>query len=127
MKELIRDTVLGHVVRVATKGKVLPFQEEHNPSCWKLYVDHEKSGQMAHHGYIGDEQQNEEGGERQARPVQTISQESRDSSGTRLGSQGGRRNEASGVLVDPEKGKDVAIVTWLTDDDPEVCSLPHFE
>jgi DHA1 family multidrug resistance protein-like MFS transporter len=32
-------------------------------------------------------------------------------------------NEASGVKVDPEKGKDLHVVDWYGPDDPQVCSF----
>jgi DHA1 family multidrug resistance protein-like MFS transporter len=46
MKELFRDTVVGHAVRIITKGKVMSYEEERDPSIWKRYVDKKKSGQM---------------------------------------------------------------------------------
>ncbi|KAK2626858.1 hypothetical protein QTJ16_004033 [Diplocarpon rosae] len=46
--------------------------------------------------------------------------DSRRSSGTRVASGENRRTNAfSGVFVDPEKGRDVTIVTWFGDNDPE--------
>lgn len=45
----------------------------------------------------------------------------RNSSDTRVGSaDNGRTNDVSGVSVDPEKGRDVSIVTWYGNNDPEV-------
>lgn len=46
MKELIRDTVLGHFLRLITKGKVLPYAEDRDPSLWERYIDKEKSGRV---------------------------------------------------------------------------------
>lgn len=117
MKELIRDTVFGHLLRILTKGKVLPYAEDRDPTLWKRYVDGSASGRMAHHGHLGEEEKDEihdTGGD-----SSTIA---RRSSETRIGSpEAARINSASGVRVDPEKGKDVTMVTWFSDNDPEVC------
>ncbi|PVH87179.1 putative caffeine resistance protein 5 [Cadophora sp. DSE1049] len=149
MKELIRDTVFGHFLRLVTRGKVMTFEEERDPSLWKRYIDTEKSGRMAHHGHTG-EAEKEHGKEAKdtddaESPVRGIWQKedetghgdgsragqnqavlgqngnSRNSSETRLGSvdNGQQRNEVSGVMVDPEKGRDVSVVTWYGGHDPE--------
>jgi DHA1 family multidrug resistance protein-like MFS transporter len=131
MKELIRDTVLGHALRIATRNKVLPFEEERDPELWKRYIDKEKSGRMAHHGTTAEEEKeenakdaerNDENGERQGVQDPRYRHNSRDSSDTRVASHDARRNEFSDVPLDPEKGKDVTIVTWYSDTDPEVYS-----
>lgn len=131
VKELIRDTVLGHALRLFTKSKVLPFEEERDPELWKRYVDKEKSGQMAHHGYVGEEQNEEKDerrdedseGQRQNGQDRSQGHDRRNSSDTRVASQDAGINETNGVPVDPEKGRDVTIVTWYSDDDPEVSLL----
>jgi DHA1 family multidrug resistance protein-like MFS transporter len=132
MKELVRDTVLGHFLRLVTGGKVLPYEEDRDPSLWKRYIDKEKSGRMAHHGHTEEEETNEE--EADASDDSTQQQQragavednatanTRDSSDTEVGSANVQRNEVSGHPIDPEKGRDVSIVTWFGDDDPEVCS-----
>ena len=48
---------------------------------------------------------------------------SRTSSDTRVASTDQQYNEVGGVPVDPEKGRDAAIVTWFSDSDPEVSSI----
>lgn len=50
MSELIRDTVLGHLLRYVTGRKVLLYEEEKNPELWKKYVSKEKSANLAVHG-----------------------------------------------------------------------------
>lgn len=149
--ELVRDTAFGHALRLITGGKVMTFEEERDPSIWKRYIDKEKSGRMAHHGHIGEEEkETKEGddtestergtGEREVNDSNgnanstgrdqsttqaggVLSGDTRRSSETRTGStdNGQQRNEISGVPVDPEKGRDVSVVTWYGDDDPEVC------
>ena len=126
----------------------MTFEEERDPSLWKRYVDKEKSGRMAHHGHTGEEEERENkegddsespdrgigekteengdsntGGQEQSGGV--LSGNVRNSSETRLGSadNGQRRNEISGVPVDPEKGRDVSVVHWYGDNDPEVCPV----
>jgi len=145
MKELVRDTVFGHFLRLVTKGKVMTFEEERDSSLWKRYVDKEKSGRMAHHGHTGEEekeneketkdtddsespergiwQKDEESENRAGQNQAVLSQNGgpRNSSETRLGSldNGQQRNEISCVPVDPEKGRDVSVVTWYGENDPE--------
>lgn len=60
MKELFRDTVTGHFLRIISGGKILPFEEDRDPSIWKKYVHVEKSGHMAHHGTLEPEAEDEE-------------------------------------------------------------------
>jgi len=55
MKDLIRDTIPSHLLRLATGGKVLQYEEERDPSLWKRYVDKENSGRLAHHGNTEEE------------------------------------------------------------------------
>ncbi|KAK0104487.1 hypothetical protein ONS95_004776 [Cadophora gregata] len=145
MKDLVRDTVSGHFLRLISKGKIMTFEEERDPSLWKQYIDTEKSGRMAHHGHTGEEekenkdtagdnsespergiwQKDEETGDRngagQEQAVMGQNGRPRNSSETRLGSMdnGQQRNEVSGVLVDPEKGRDVSVITWYGEHDPE--------
>lgn len=35
-------------------------------------------------------------------------------------------NEVSGVKIDPEKGRDISVVSWYSDNDPEVRYLHTF-
>ncbi|KAG4411085.1 hypothetical protein IFR04_015784 [Cadophora malorum] len=145
MKELVRDTVFGHFLRLVTKGKVMTFEEERDSSLWKRYVDKEKSGRMAHHGHTGEEEkenenetkdtddsespergiwQKDEESENRAGQNQAVLGQNggpRNSSETRLGSldNGQQRNEINCVPVDPEKGRDVSVVTWYGENDPE--------
>ncbi|RDW89018.1 hypothetical protein BP6252_01050 [Coleophoma cylindrospora] len=115
MKELIRDTVLGHFLRMVTKGKVLPYEEDRDPALWKRYVDKEASGRMAHHGHLGEEEKDAIHDTGDSSPTAV-----RRSSETRVEHPDFTRiNTASGMRVDPEKGKDVTMVSWFSDDDPE--------
>ena len=129
MKELVRDTVFGHALRLLTRGKVLQYEEDRDPSLWKRYIHKEKSGRMADHGHTGEanaENGDSDSSDSRQRGTENNQQSSgRPSSDTRVASsdQPRRRNEASGVLVDPEKGKDVTIISWFSENDPEVCNF----
>ena len=131
MAELIRDTAFGHLVRFVTKAKVLQFAEEKDPSVWTRYIDEKKSGYLAHHGDTNPPEDNAEmegiGGVRTRDNQYELTNPRGRSPGDRLDSENSSRtrvadenvNHASGVKVDPEKGKDVHLVTWYGDDDPE--------
>ncbi|KAF4637790.1 hypothetical protein G7Y89_g289 [Cudoniella acicularis] len=85
---------------------------------------------ISHHGHVGEEEKedNNESSDNDA-PQDGWPNASRNSSNsTRVGIQDQRRNEVSGLPVDPEKGRDVTIVTWYGDDDPEVgtCTFKPF-
>lgn len=122
MTELIRDTVFGHSLRLATRGRVLQYEEERDPTVLERYVDKEKSGRMAHHGHTGLEGQ--DNGANTGNSDGNNVHSSRRTSDTRVESSDERLNEASGVVVDPEKGRDVTIVTWFSENDPEVGLIP---
>jgi hypothetical protein len=118
MKHLFRDTTLGHILRLATGGRVLRYEEDIDPSIWQKYVDKESSGRMAHHGTVEPADEKEDKEEENIPPHNPSPP--RRSSDTRVDSQDVRHNEVSGVPVDVEKGKDVTMITWYSDDDPEV-------
>ena len=118
MAELIRDTAFGHLVRFVTRAKYLQFAEEKDPSIWTRYIDEKQSGYLAHHGDTNPpEDEAEMEGIGGVRTREGSGHHSDASSQTRIGQEG--VNHASGVKVDPEKGKDVHLVTWYGDDDPE--------
>jgi DHA1 family multidrug resistance protein-like MFS transporter len=112
------------------------FLDERNPDIWKKLVDEKKSGYMAHHGTIephGDDSDLEDaqgiGGVRtredgrtemidDSKPPMGERGNSNSSQDTRVES-GPHYNHASGVKVDPEKGRDVHLIDFL-DNDPEV-------
>jgi DHA1 family multidrug resistance protein-like MFS transporter len=116
--DLIRDSPFGHCVRLVTRNKYFQYPEEKDPNLWKKYVNQEKSGYVAHHG---DTQPPDEEVEelRQARGVRER-EDSESSSRTQVGD-GEGYNHASGVRVDPEKGKDQHVIDWYGPEDPAVC------
>jgi len=139
MKELLRDSCFGQIVRLVTRNKVFRYPEEDDPEHWKKYLNEEKSGYAAHHGTTQPEEKSDEekdgkqsdsetdtpdeqplGGyrTREANGTQLPSN-SRTSSRTEMDSQErARYNAASGRKIDQEKGKDVHIVDWYGKDDP---------
>jgi len=145
MKELIRDSIFGQAVRVITGKRVFKYPEEVDSEHWKKFINEEKSGYAAHHGIKdgaiqphGDESEDEEkiegiGGlrTRDARAERERDQETSRPHGNSAGSSssdmtavgerqdGAQYNSASGVKVDPEKGRDLHIVDWYGPDDAE--------
>ncbi|KAI4164632.1 MAG: hypothetical protein LQ342_001606 [Letrouitia transgressa] len=112
MAELIRDTVFGHLLRIATRGRVLQYAEQKDPSLWRAYLSDEKTRGMAHHGQPEPTAHNE--------PVPS----SEDSSRTRAGDDQ-HTNEVTGQRIDTEKGRDMNVVEWFDENDSEAlcCRL----
>ncbi|KAF9740656.1 hypothetical protein PMIN06_000382 [Paraphaeosphaeria minitans] len=118
---LIRDTAFGQILRLITKNRVLQYPEEQDPEHWKQYLNREKSGYLAHHGTAEPPEDDEARQELQnARGLRIRDAEgdspvdSRDSMAT-----GTTMNEASGVMVDQEKGRDKNLIDWYGPNDPE--------
>jgi DHA1 family multidrug resistance protein-like MFS transporter len=120
--DLIRDSPFGHIVRLVTRNKVFQYPEERDPELWKKYVHEEKSGYMAHHGTV--EPPEEESEElNQAQGIRGRERQSSDSSSRTQVGEG--FNEASGVRIDPEKGKDKHVIDWYGPEDPQVSLYPQ--
>lgn len=129
MTELIRDTAFGHIVRFVSRGKLLQYAEERDPSIYTRYLDEKKSGYLAHHGDTNPPEDDEEpelaalGGARTREEKEEKRRSSSRSSRTEVGDD---VNHASGVKVDPEKGKNIDVVGWYGDDDTEVSGETIF-
>ena len=106
MGDLFRDTVIGHLVRWISKGKLLPHPEDEDNSLWKKYVHEEKTARMAHHGHT--EEEGKEEGDRNPDSSQETS---------RTRHEEARHNDV-GMRVDPEKGKDLNVIHF-EENDPE--------
>lgn len=131
MAELIRDTAFGHLLRFLSRGKLLQFAEERDPTIWTRYIDEKKSGHLAHHGDTNPPEDGEEinglGGVRTREAQNTLEapahraspagSQSDQSSRTRVGDD--NVNHVSGIKIDSEKGRDIHLVSWYGDDDPE--------
>jgi DHA1 family multidrug resistance protein-like MFS transporter len=118
--DLIRDSPFGHIVRLVTRNKAFQYPEERDPELWKKYVNQEKSGYMAHHGTA---EAPEEESEELQNATGVRDRNSRSSSNTQVGD---GHNEASGVKVDPEKGKDKHVIDWYGPEDPQVRPFTRF-
>ena len=138
MTELIRDTAFGHLVRFLSRKRYLKFAEEEDPAVWTRYIDEKKSGYLAHNGNTeppedGSELEGLEGV--RTRELQYShfpssrlwslqrTQSYRSAAGS--ADVNAQVNHVSGVKVDPEKGKDLHLVSWYGDNDPENVSIPH--
>ena len=131
MSDLFRDTVFGHAVRFITKGRYLQFVEEKDPSIWKQYIDRNQTKNMALYGHPDDESP-EEKQQRESAPVSETHRHanangrnsSEESCQTYTGDGEHQRSSTmTGQKVDTEKGRDVTMVTWFGDNDPEVRLL----
>jgi DHA1 family multidrug resistance protein-like MFS transporter len=117
VSDLIRDSPFGHVVRLVTGQKFFAYPEERDPSLLKQFLNHEKSGFAAYHGRT-QAPDDEDEAHRVRQSMVPNGDDSDRSSRTRVDAD---VNEPSGVRVDTEKGKDVHVVDWYGDDDPQVC------
>lgn len=134
MIELIRDTAFGQLVRLVSGNKLFQYPEEIDPSIWTRFIDEEKSGYLAHHGDTNPPDdgavmpgiggiRTREGQFALQTPASRQNQQRRskiseESSRTRVGDEYDHINNASGVKVDPEKGRDLHLVTWYGPNDP---------
>ena len=116
MSELMRDTIFGHFLRIVSHDKLFPYAEDKDPQLWKRYVNHAKTDRMADHGNTGENVADEKIDSE--RPPSSSQETSR----TRTGSDQYPTNGVTGHRIDQEKGRDVSIVDWYGDDDPEVGS-----
>jgi hypothetical protein len=125
MTEWFRDTAFGQIVRLATRNKYFKYSEENDPELWKKWVNEQKSGYAAHHGSIephADDSDLDEptglGGirtrEAKEKDIENGGRDS-DASPEPL-VDNGTYNRASGVRIDPEKGRDIHLIEFLPDD-----------
>lgn len=52
MSDIIRDSVFGQLMRLATGNKVFQYPDEVDPSIREKYINIEKSGNLASHGTL---------------------------------------------------------------------------
>ncbi|KAF2255830.1 multidrug resistance protein-like protein [Trematosphaeria pertusa] len=113
--DLIRDSTFGHLVRLASKGRIFSYAEERDTSLWKKFVNEEKSGYIAHHG---DTSPPSDYSKEELRGVRTGDDDyAYPSAHADLPEE--RYNEASDVRIDSEKGKDLHVIDWYGPDDPD--------
>jgi DHA1 family multidrug resistance protein-like MFS transporter len=114
MKGLMRDTAFGQIVRLVSGRRFFKYSEEENHELWKQFIDEKKSANLARHGTVEPPEDDDE--KEKDEDDQTPREDSDSSSRTHVD---GQVNEASGVKVDPEKGRDINLVSWYGPDDPE--------
>ncbi|KAF2097291.1 MFS transporter [Rhizodiscina lignyota] len=129
MSRFVRDTAFGHIVRFASGGRWLLYPEEKDTTLWKKWVNEKKSGYAAHHGttdpHSEDTDVEDEEGlggirtrEAKEKEIEGGLPDSTESSRTRQPLEEGMYNQASGVKIDPEKGRDMHLIDF-TPGDPE--------
>lgn len=116
MAELMRDTVFGHFVRLISKRKYFQYAEERDPKLWKQYLDREQTKNMALYGNTNGPS-GDEGSEKEV--VNTPSEESSQARAEEEEHDHQLSSTITGQVIDPEKGRDVTMVTWFGDNDPE--------
>ena len=115
MKGLMRDTAFGQIVRLVSGRRFFKYSEEENHGLWKSFIDEKKSANLARHGTVEPPEDDDEK-EKDEEDDHAPREDSDSSSRTHVD---GQINEASGVKVDPEKGRDINLVTWYDENDPE--------
>ena len=115
MSDILRDSTFGQLARLVTGGKVFKYPEERDESFYQKYINSEKSANLARTGTASDPppkdaEKDSNDGEPNASSTSSDTEVDKDLP----------INEASGVKVDPEKGRDIHIVDWYGDNDPEV-------
>lgn len=119
MATLIQDSIAGHFLRIVSNARFFKYAEERDPSLWKRYTNIEKSSRLAYHGRTGSVD---------IPDGDTLrgSSESAGAGARRIPSsawwhRGLQYQGLTGTRIDPEKGKDVYLVDWWDENDPEVC------
>ncbi|OQO12309.1 hypothetical protein B0A48_02951 [Cryoendolithus antarcticus] len=128
--DIIRDSAFGQIVRLVSGKKAFQYADEKNPDLWKQAVDEKKSGYLAHHGTaeppeddkeslngLGGVRTRENGYSLEAPPRRRdLDLSDSDSQRTQVPED---VNQASGVKVDPENGKDINLVSWYGPEDSD--------
>ncbi|GKZ27878.1 hypothetical protein AbraIFM66951_005476 [Aspergillus brasiliensis] len=114
MSCLVQDSILGQFIRLISRGRYFRFEEQKDPSLWQQYINHDKSGRMAYTGRPDAD------GVPEPERVSTADTESMTRVPSTTWSHNGRRYQGiTGATIDPEKGRDVTIVDWWDEHDPE--------
>jgi hypothetical protein len=114
MKGLMRDTAFGQIVRLVSGRRFFKYSEEEDHELWKQFIDEKKSANLARHGTVEPPEDDDE--KEKDEDDHAPREDSDSSSRTHVD---GQINEASGVKVDPEKGRDINLVSWYGPNDPE--------
>lgn len=133
MKELIRDTAFGHLVRLLSTGKYLKFAEEEDATIWSRYIDQKRLDDLATEA--GTDYPEGYEARRLARwqtqknefsiwpPSRLRTKSPSGRSSKTKSTNGGESNGSSRHSQDEtEKGKDHQLVSWYSENDPENVS-----
>ncbi|KAG8533467.1 uncharacterized protein KY384_002250 [Bacidia gigantensis] len=123
MTELIRDTVFGHLVRLVTRNRMLQYMEEKDPSLWKQYLDRDQTRNMALFGHpqLTTEEQEQQKEKESPETPSTASDSTLPETPTeRQPHRHQMHSTLTAQRVDTEKGRDLSMVSWWGDNDPEV-------
>ncbi|KAH8434334.1 MFS transporter [Aspergillus melleus] len=112
MSTLVQDSIFGHAVRILTNRRFFRYAEEKDPSLWHRYVNVEKSSRLAYHGRMDSVTIPEDHQLAHSETVARIPS----SAWTHHGH---KYQGLTGVRINPEKGKDVNVIDWWDEDDPE--------
>ncbi|TPR01337.1 Sugar (and other) transporter family protein [Aspergillus niger] len=114
MSCLIQDSVFGQFIRLVSRGRYFRFEEQKDPSLWQQYINLDKSGCMAYTGRPDADEVPE------PERFSAADTESMTRVPSTAWSHNGRRYQGiTGAAIDPEKGRDVTIIDWWDDHDPE--------
>ena len=122
--DLIRDSFFGQAVRLATGKRVFLYPEEKDLSIWEQSLDRVKSGQMARTGTLQPTPEEQDLEEKDEAADSGASTPTRRALEEKPEDDNALVNVPSGVRVDPENGRDVHIISWYGDNDPEVRYPP---
>ena len=117
MSDLLRDSTFGQLTRLVTGGRVFKYPEENDESFYQKYINSAKSANLARTGTASDPPKKDEKDEKKSNSGEP------NTSSTTSDTEVDKDlpvNEPSGVKIDPEKGRDIHLVDWYGDSDPEV-------
>lgn len=112
MATLLQDSTFGHMVRILTKRRCFRYAEEKDPSLWRRHVNLEKSGRLAYHGRMDSVSIPEDHQLALSESVTRIPS-------TAWTHRGHNFQGLTGVRINPEQGKDVNVIDWWDENDPE--------
>lgn len=113
--DLIRDSIFGQLVRLATGSRIFSYPEERDSSLYDRYINVEKSANLARTGTTESRPVEE----KELQPPSPPANGSARSSTSTIADPNALVNVASGTVVDPERGRDGAVVDWYGPDDQE--------
>ena len=118
MTQLVRGSIFGQFLHLVSSGKLLPHQEQRNPSLWQTRLPNEKPGRIFFDAAPNNLERAGAGSGDEA--------SSTCSSSTNVSREivlDDALSEASTKQEDAEEGKDPNLVDWYGPEDPDVRRL----